>query len=204
MEVAFVLGNGESRKGIRIDSLKKFGKTFACNAVYREETADVLVAVDPKMVIEIAESDYLTNNVVWSNFNQLYNKHPNIMNRVQFFQPSLGWSSGPTALKFAAEHNPEKIYILGFDYQGHNKKQRKIFNNLYKDTRNYKKGEEEATFYGNWLNQTKKVFKDYPKIQFIRVTPRDWFRPTDLEWNKNLKHMDIEEFLQIHNLQIKI
>ena len=89
-------------------------------------------------------------------------------------------------------------------YKGHNKKQRKIFNNLYKDTRNYKKGGEEATFYGNWLNQTKKVFKDYPNIQFIRVTPRDWFRPTDLEWNKNLKHMDIEEFLQIHNLQIKI
>ena len=126
------------------------------------------------------------------------------MNHVQFFQPSLGWSSGPTALKFAAEHNPEKIYILGFDYQGHNKKQRKIFNNLYKDTRNYKKSSEEATFYGNWLNQTKKVFKDYPKIQFIRVTPRDWYRPKDLEWNKNLKHMDIEEFLQIHNLQIKI
>ena len=57
-QVAFVLGNGESRKGIAIDDLKKHGKVYACNAVYRKETPDYLVAVDPKMVFEISETDY--------------------------------------------------------------------------------------------------------------------------------------------------
>ena len=71
-EIAFVLGNGESRKGIKIEDLKKHGKTYACNAVYRTENPDVLVAVDPKMMLEIAKSDYMAKNTVWSNFNNQY------------------------------------------------------------------------------------------------------------------------------------
>ena len=117
---AFVLGNGESRKGIAIEDLKKHGTVFACNAVYRTERPDYLIAVDPKMINEIAESDYMQNNQVWSNFNAQYNKNPTILNHVQWFQPSLGWSSGPTALRMACEKGFKHIYILGFDYQGHN------------------------------------------------------------------------------------
>ena len=73
--IAFVLGNGESRKGIKIEDLKRHGTVFACNAVYRTETPDYLVAVDPKMITEIAESDYPTKHQVWSNFNAQYNKN---------------------------------------------------------------------------------------------------------------------------------
>jgi len=203
MEIAFVLGNGESRKGIQIEDLKKVGKVFACNGVYRTDRPDYLIAVDPKMVLEIAETDYIHHNIVWSNYNNMYEKNSLILDKVQFFQPSLGWSSGPTALKYAAEHKPKTIYILGFDYTGHTDRQRKKFNNLYKDTRNYKKSTEEATFYGNWMNQTKRVLKDYPDTQFIRVTPNAWYRPKDLEWNKNLKHIDIEEFLIIHTIKLR-
>ena len=80
--IAFVLGNGESRKGIDIDDLKQKGTVFACNAVYRTHRPDFLVAVDPKMVLEIAETDYMENNKVWSNFNNQYNKHlPEILKR---------------------------------------------------------------------------------------------------------------------------
>ena len=118
-EVAFVLGNGESRKGIRVDDLKKHGKVYACNAIFRTETPDYLIAVDPKMVFEIVETDYPKNNQVWSNFNGQYNKNPNAMNHIRWFKPSLGWSSGPTALRMACDHGFKEIYILGFDYQGH-------------------------------------------------------------------------------------
>ena len=55
MNRAFVLGNGESHKGILIVDLKKQGTVFACNAVYRSETPDFLIAVDPKMILEIFE-----------------------------------------------------------------------------------------------------------------------------------------------------
>ncbi len=205
-QVAFVLGNGESRKGIAIDDLKKHGKVYACNAVYRKETPDYLVAVDPKMVFEISETDYPKKNQVWSNFNGQYNKNPTAINHIRWFKPSLGWSSGPTALRMACEHGYKEIYILGFDYQGHdvsNKSNRKMFNNVFKDTRNYKKSKEDATFHGNWLNQTKKCLQDYPDIKFHRVIPLGWFKPKDLEWKGNIDHPSIEEFVHKFNLDKK-
>ena len=79
-EVAFVLGNGESRKDVIIENLKKHGKVYACNAVYRTDQPDVLVAVDPKMMLEIATTEYMEHNVVWSNFNNQYKNNERIMN----------------------------------------------------------------------------------------------------------------------------
>ena len=202
-EVAFVLGNGESRKGIAIDDLKKHGTVFACNGVYRTDKPDFLIAVDPKMVLEIAESDYLLQNKVYSNFNAQYNKNPKILENVQWFKPSLGWSSGPTALRMACDHGFKEIYILGFDYQGLSeggKNNRFKVNNLFKDSRNYKKGNEQATFFGNWMNQTKKCLQDYPDVKFHRVIPKDWFQPKDLQWKGNIDHPSTEEFLDKFNL----
>jgi hypothetical protein len=201
---AFVLGNGESRRGIKIADLKKHGTVFACNAVYRTEEPDYLIAVDTKMILEIAESEYPVTHEVWSNYNHQYEKSPRAKTYIKWFQPSLGWSSGPTALKMAADKKFSTIYILGFDYQGHprdNRSKSFQFNNVFKDTRNYKKAKDEATFYGNWLNQTKRVLGDYPQIQFFRVVPPNAFKPHDLEFNTNFKHLDIDEFLRIHNIQ---
>jgi hypothetical protein len=204
---AFVLGNGESRKGIKIADLKDHGTVYACNGVYRTERPDFLVAVDPKMILEIAEGDYMINNKVWSNFNAQYNKNQKILDHVQWFKPSLGWSSGPTALRMACDHGNDEIYILGFDYQGHQqsgKENRFKFNNVFKDTRNYKRSQDEATFYGNWMNQTKRCLQDFKNTKFIRVVPEGWFQPKDLEWNGNIKHITTESFLSKFDLQLKL
>jgi hypothetical protein len=203
---AFVLGNGESRKGIKITDLKQHGTVFACNAVYRTEEPDYLIAVDPKMILEIAETDYPKTHEVWTNYNHQYSKNENAKNHIKWFQPSLGWSSGPTALKMAADKKFSMIYIMGFDYQGHvkdAKNKRFSFNNVFKDSRNYKKSTDEATYHGNWLNQTKRVVADYPQIEFRRVIRKDTFKPHDLEFSANIKHLDIDEFLKIHNIQVQ-
>ena len=202
--IAFVLGNGESRKGIEINELKEKGTVFACNAVYRTHRPHFLIAVDPKMIFEIAETDYPVHNKVWSNFNAQYNKHPKILNHINWFKPSLGWSSGPTALRMACEHGFKEIYILGFDYQGHHDGKRFKLNNIFGDTRNYKKRNDEATFYGNWMNQTKRCLKDFPDTKFHRVIPKGWFQPKDIEWAGNIDHPSTEEFLAKFDLQIKI
>ena len=180
--IAFVLGNGESRRGIEINDLKEKGTVFACNAVYRTHQPHFLIAVDPKMILEIAETDYPVHNKVWSNFNAQYNKNPKILDHCNWFKPGLGWSSGPTALRMACEHGFKEIYILGFDYQGHKDGKRFKLNNLFGDTRNYKKRNEEATFYGNWMNQTKRCLQDFKDVRFHRVIPKGWFRPKDIEW----------------------
>lgn len=206
-EVAFVLGNGESRKGIQIEDLKKNGTVYACNGVYRTDRPDHLIAVDPKMMLEIAETDYAVHNKVHSNFNVQYNKDQKILDHVQWFQPSLGWSSGPTALKLACDMEHKEIYILGFDYQGHKEKTTQPvfkFNNLFKDTRNYKRSKDEATFFGNWMSQTKKCFADYKNVNFVRVIPKGWYAPRDLEWNGNASHITTDDFLAKFNLDLKI
>ena len=201
--IAFVLGNGESRRGIEIDDLMEKGTVFACNGVYRTHRPHFLIAVDPKMIHEIPETDYMLHNKVWSNFNEQYRKNQKIMDFVQWFKPGLGWSSGPTALRMACEQGFKEIYILGFDYQGHKDGQRFILNNIFGDTRNYKRKKDEATFFGNWMNQTKRCLKDFPGVKFHRVIPEGWFKPKDLEWAGNIDHPTTEELLAKFDLQIK-
>jgi hypothetical protein len=205
--IAFVLGNGESRKGIEINDLKEKGTVYACNAVYRTHQPDWLIAVDPKMMNEIAETDYVEHNKVYSNFNTQYQKHKKLLDHVTWSKPSLGWSSGPTALKLACDHGFKEIYILGFDYQGLKEDSKNnVFrlNNIFGDTRNYKKSNETATFYGNWMNQTKKCLMDYKDVNFHRIIPNGWFRPKDLEWKGNIDHPTIDQFVEKFQLQIKI
>ena len=202
-EVAFVLGNGQSRKGIDLNNLKEKGTVFACNAVYRTHQPHWLVAVDPKMMLEIAETDYVVHNKVYSNYNRQYEKHQKLLDHVTWSKPSLGWSSGPTALRLACEQGFKEIYILGFDYQGlavDANKNRFHLNNIYGDTRNYKKSNEQATFFGNWMNQTKKCLQDFKDVRFHRVIPTGWYQPKGLEWKDNIDHPSTDEFLDKFNL----
>ena len=202
-EVAFVLGNGQSRKGIDPNNLKEKGTVFACNAVYRTHQPHWLVAVDPKMMLEIAETDYVVHNKVYSNYNRQYEKHQKLLDHVTWSKPSLGWSSGPTALRLACEQGFKEIYTLGFDYQGlavDANKNRFHLNNIYGDTRNYKRSNEQATFFGNWMNQTKKCLQDFKDVRFHRVIPTGWYQPKGLEWKDNIDHPSTDEFLEKFNL----
>ena len=190
-KIAFVLGNGTSRKPIDLNQLKDKGTIYGCNALYREFEPDYLVAVDTKMILEINKAGYQHSHEVWTNPNRAYDK----MNGFNFFQPSKGWSSGPTALHLASTHNVTDIYILGFDYQGIDNK----INNVYADTINYKKSHEKATFHGNWLKQTCITCQKFSKKRYIRVLGENAFIPKEFSNIDNLSHMSIEEFRKIFN-----
>ena len=69
MTVAFVIGNGTSRKDLELHSLKKYGKVYACNAVFRTFEPDYLVAVDVKMILEINHAKY---QITVSEFKRYY------------------------------------------------------------------------------------------------------------------------------------
>lgn len=192
--IAFVLGNGTSRAAINVEELAPHGKTYGCNALYRTFAPDYLVAVDIKMVLEIGMAGYQHRHQVWTNPNKSY---ANITN-LNFFKPSKGWSSGPTALWLAGQHKPQTIYILGFDYRGSN--DGKQFNNIYADTVNYKKSTDGATFFGNWLRQTASVIKENPNINFVRVIAQDNYCPAELNKFSNLSTTTVDDFKKIFNL----
>ena len=62
-KVAWIIGNGPSRKGIDLEELE--GTTFGCNALYRDFTPDVLVAMDFNICHEIYRSGYAFKNLVY-------------------------------------------------------------------------------------------------------------------------------------------
>ena len=167
--------------------LLDIGTVYGCNAQYREFDPHYLVAVDVKMVNELIESGYAQKGTVWTN----PNKGIKDKNKINFFNPHKGWSSGPTALWFAATNGHKTIYIHGFDYQGLNGK----FNNVYADTHNYKKSSDSATFFGNWLSQTERVIKEFVHTQFYRVVEPGAFIPDKLgPQYPNLKHISYKDF----------
>jgi hypothetical protein len=189
--IAFVVGNGLSRKPIDLFLLKAAGKVYGCNALYREFEPDYLVAVDTKMIIEIHKAGYQRDHEVWTNPNKAYTNYRGF----NFFQPSKGWSSGPTALWLASQHDNDVIYILGFDYKGCDDGKR--FNNVYADTFNYKKTSDSATYFGNWMRQTTNVLKDNPEKRYIRVVDEQGFIPKDLEIIPNLEHIFVKDLEKI-------
>lgn len=193
-KTAFVIGNGTSRRSINLIDIKDQGTTYGCNALYREFSPDYLIAVDVKMIVEINKSRYQYDHEVWTNPNKAYEKFTGF----NYFNPSKGWSSGPTALFHACEQKKyNKIYILGFDYIGINS----LINNMYADTPNYKKSSDKATYHNNWLKQTCAVIDKNKDIEFIRVIDDElMFIPKELTKLNNLKHITIQKFKEIYNL----
>ena len=61
----FVIGNGNSRKNINLNTLKEHGKVIGCNALYRDFTPDHLFTNDCKILHEIISSQYPKNNEVF-------------------------------------------------------------------------------------------------------------------------------------------
>lgn len=188
---AFVLGNGRSRSDVNVSKLKEQGKVYGCNAIYRETSVDYLIAVDTKMMIEITNSKYHLNNNVWTNLNKVTEK----MSGINVFKPSLGWSSGPTALHLASTHGYNEIYILGFDYVGTGPN-RDFVNNIYAGSQNYKNINDSATYYGNWIKQTVSCINQNLKTKYFRVVEEDSFIPKELSELQNLFHISKEQFLK--------
>jgi len=183
----FVLGNGKSRLAIQPSELIGYGKIYGCNGLYREFEPDCLIAVDPKMVMEINATGYQHTHEVWTNGNARYKT----LRGFNFFKPSLGWSSGPTALEFASRSGVREIFILGFDYEGDQGK----FNNVYANSKNYKMSTDVATYYGNWMRQTEKVIRDFKHVRFFRLVNDKYFDPG---WHfPNFRHMEYKEFKQL-------
>ena len=189
-KIAFVLGNGTSRKDINHHNLKRYGTMYGCNALFREFAPDHLVCVDTKMVTEINEAQYQHKHNVWSNRNKLTERTPGI----KILEPNKGWSSGPTALMLASQQGHKVIYIMGFDYVGLGDQQETV-NNVYAGTKNYKGVNDRATYYGNWQRQTMMCINQFPKTKYYRITKSmNDYIPDHLKDLTNLSHITVDDF----------
>jgi hypothetical protein len=158
-----VLGNGTSRNTISLDNLNEFGTVYGCNALYRDYIPNYLVAVDAKMVMEINRFSIQDKTQVWTNPNKAFAT----LSKLNYFTPSKGWSSGPTALHLASEHAHDTIK------------------------------QDRATFYGNWLRQTTSTILKNPKKRYIRVLEDKGFTPKEFNKLENLEHISVNDFKEL-------
>ena len=183
---AFVIGNGISRKGIDIPTLKEHGAIYGCNALYREFAPDVLVATDSPIASAIQESGYALKH-------RFYTRKPIGGKGAQKLPPEThGFSSGPNAVALAVLDNHKEIYLVGFDM---GPKEGNQFNNIYADTEFYKTSKHPPTFSGNWIKQMVQIMQKAPRTQFYRVCGPTTARIANLETVNNLQHLDLAIFL---------
>jgi len=190
MSQAFVLGNGISRKNISLQLLESHGQIYGCNALYREYTPAVLVATDRPIATEIQNSGYAKKNV-------FYTRRPiEGLGARRVPEPYFGYSSGPIAAAIAAQDGHRRVYMLGFDMGPTENKQ---FNNVYAGTEFYKRVDAPPTFTGNWVKQILRITTDFSETEFVRVCGPTTANIAEFNAIKNLKSMNLQEFLHIHN-----
>ena len=190
---AFVLGNGVSRKGINLHELRKYGRIYGCNALYREFDPDVLVSTDPAISKEIQNSGWpqKTGHTHWTR------KPFSDSGSLKLPPDYKGMSSGPNALNLACRDkaNHQTIYLLGFDLGTIDGAR---FNNVYAGTECYKDINSGPTFGGNWFNQIMRIMNENPKKQFFRVVTQHSREYDKLKSIPNLKLMEKSDFQSLY------
>lgn len=179
-----VLGNGETRSTINVDSL--VGPKIGCNAIYRDYRVDHLVCVDNRMLVEAIEADYNQHCKIYtrSKTQDSYTTVKNIrcvpdLPYAGMERPDehINWGSGPYAVLLAAKLS-NTVDLIGFDLYS----QTYTVNNIYKGTKNYIAAEKTAIDPRYWIYQIAKVFEYYPKVKFTIYQTEGWNRPKS--WKK--------------------
>ena len=184
MTVAIALGNGRSRLAVKVDDLRQHGPIYACNAIFREFTPDVLVATDTPIATAIQESGYALKH-------RFYTRRPmEGLGAQRLSKQYLGFSSGPNAIAQACIDGYTRIFLLGFDLGTSNGQ----FNNIYANTEFYKKSSDPPTFSGNWVRQVEQICGDYRNREFIRIMGPESQHQPKLAEIPNMKFMSILEF----------
>ena len=168
---AVVVGNSPTRLEFNLQNLKKFSgllgadtlQTYGCNALYRDFTPDFLVAHGNDIVKELAESEYIKDNIVYTNAIHLL-EYPNKFYLIPY-NPYA--DAGTTAAYIAAFDGHKKIYLLGFDEQDSEN-----YNfNVYAGTNGYDAVDSEILS-DTWITNRIELFNLYDDVDFIWVTPR--------------------------------
>ena len=181
---AFIIGNGPSRESIDLTQLRKYGKIFGCNALYRDFTPDYLIVVDENMAEEVFLSGVYQKAEVWTRDTRVYGRpfkgHKNLRH-----------CSGAGAVQIAAEKGFNRIYLIGMDFWVS-----PVNHNIYSGTNCYKNKDAEEKTFEKQVKKWKEILSLYPNLEYIRIVPKKHVVP---ECFKHIEHIDLELFKEYFN-----
>lgn len=190
MPRAVVIGNGESRRAVDLNSFQT-STLIGCNAIHRDLTVDHLICCDRRMAAEATENPNTKDTLIyvrphWFHFFKKIQKNKNIKLVPNLpYQGELKrddpdhWGSGGYAVLLAASLGFEEIELIGFDLYPVDKS----VNNIYKGTANYARRDSQPVDPSYWIYQIGQVFRYYPNTQFIIRNHQTWAMPAD--WQKS-------------------
>ena len=104
--IAFIIGNGVSRKPIDLHQLKGKGTIFGCNALYRDfNDYDYLVAIDSLIIGELNNEANDERLII-----------PPKKEQWELNGSGKRSNAGMNAMLEAIRRNHNKLYCLGFDF----------------------------------------------------------------------------------------
>ena len=199
---SLVIGNGESRSRIDLDSFKKDNVLIGCNAIHRDIIVDHLVCCDRRMVDEAVKNPNTTSSEIYvrKDWFKYYNENQHYKNIKKVPElPYVGeakrdqpehWGSGGYAVLVAAGLGFKNVSLVGFDLYSKDDK----VNNVYKDTANYANSNSHSIDHSYWVYQISKVFEYYPNVKFTIFNKLDWQLPE--EWlQNNVSFRNIDELI---------
>jgi hypothetical protein len=158
---AYIIGNGPSREGFNLNTLKTSGQTYGCNALYRDFVPDYLFMVDSKITKGIVEDRVYEKCICYAPSLEA-NRYPG---KINLIPNNPYWVSGQQAMWTACVHGHKNIYLIGFDFQEYG---RGKLNNIYQDTEFYGERHSDVIF-DAWLQQFRTLIKQRPYCQFTIV-----------------------------------
>lgn len=190
MRRALVLGNGESRSSLNIESFRQTHTIIGCNAIHREIIVDHLICCDQRMIREALENPLYKTVPIWVRpdwyqFFRKIQKNKNINELPDLpYEGSLrqdkpiNWGSGPYAVLVALFLGFDRIDIAGFDLYGIERR----VNNIYKGTKNYAGRDTSAVDPSYWIYQISKLIVVHPHVEFNFINRQGWQMPEN--WKK--------------------
>jgi hypothetical protein len=168
--VAFIIGNGKSRKDLSLSSLYEYGAIFGCNALYRDFWPDYLVAIDPGIIREINTSEFPKSRIIIPPLNEQFEP-----GELYGFAPgsvvNIRSNAGMNAMMEAIKLRQTALFVIGFDFIIDTEEYTQ--SNIYDQTKNYGpetrcdlEGSNRRMNYMNWF------IKNNPTIDFYFVFPK--------------------------------
>lgn len=176
---AYIIGNGPSRKGFDLNTLKATGQTYGCNALYRDFIPDYIFSVDSKITKTMVEDKVYEK--CWHYTPALeVNRYPP---HLQLIPNSPHWISGGSAFWTAAVHGHKNIFLIGFDFREYGKGKQ---NNIYQDTKHYGPRDGDHIFEA-WLRQWRQIqlMRPYCNFSIVHDNPPEFLKVSNPSANKN-------------------